>query len=411
MAHEVKLTMDGLLINWLKDVGDAVSASDIIAEFEADKATVEIEAGSAGQLLELRAEPGDELGEGTVIAVIGGDGETVAPPEDATPQAQKPAAAAELAVPTNGQTMTDDGRVKASPLARRIAADKGIDLSRVQGTGPGGRIVKSDVEGFSAQPQLPPLPTAPPSASTGQATWGKLPEADVEVIPLSRMRRAIADGTVRSKSNTPHFYVTVEANVEPLLGLRAEINSALAERGIKVSVNDMLIKALALALRAFPNLNTHYYGDRFVRHERVNIGIAVALPENGLVNVVCHDADTVSLSEMAESNKAMYERARGGRIKPDDIRGATFTISNMGPFNIKDFSAIISAPEAGILAVSSAQRVPVVQADGSLGVGTRMNMTLSVDHRVSNGAEGAQFMNHLRELIENPLRLLDLSGV
>ncbi|MCE2471781.1 MAG: 2-oxo acid dehydrogenase subunit E2 [Anaerolineae bacterium] len=408
MAHEVKLTMDGLLINWLKQVGEAVSASDIIAEFEADKATVEIEAGSAGQLLELRAEPGDELGEGTVIAVIGGEGDTVAPQEEAAPKA---APHAEPAIPTNGQTMTDDGRIKASPLARRIAADKGIDLSRVQGSGPGGRIVKSDVENLSAQPQLPPLPTAPPTAATGQATWGKLPEADVEVIPLSRMRRAIADGTVRSKSNTPHFYVTVEADVEPLLALRAEINKALAERGIKVSVNDMLIKALALTLRAFTNLNTHYYGDRFVRHKRINIGIAVALPENGLVNVVCHNADAVALSEMAESNKAMYERARGGRIKPDDIRGATFTISNMGPFNIKDFSAIISAPEAGILAVSSSQRVPVVEADGSLGVGTRMNMTLSVDHRVSNGAEGAQFMNHLRELIENPLRLLDLSGV
>ena len=411
MAHEVKLTMDGLLINWLKDVGDAVSAGDIIAEFEADKATVEVEAGSAGQVLELRAEPGDELGEGTVIALIGGEGESAATQAGAAPAAETPAPVAEPAAPTNGQTMTDDGRIKASPLARRIAADKGIDLSRVQGSGPGGRIVKSDVEGFSAQPQLPPLPTAPPAATTGQATWGKLPEADVEVIPLSRMRRAIADGTVRSKSNTPHFYVTVEADVEPLLALRAEINRALAERGVKVSVNDMLIKALALTLRAFPNLNTHYYGDRFVRHQRVNIGIAVALPENGLVNVVCHDADTVALSEMAERNKAMYERARGGRIKPDDIRGATFTISNMGPFNIKDFSAIISAPEAGILAVSSAQRVPVVRADGSLGAGTRMHMTLSVDHRVSNGAEGAQFMNHLRELIESPLRLLDLSGV
>ncbi len=411
MAHEVKLTMDGLLINWLKDVGDAVSASDIIAEFEADKATVEIEAGSAGQLLELRAEPGDELSEGAIIAVIGAEGESAAPQESAAPEAAASAPEAAPAAPTNSQTMTDAGRVKASPLARRIAADKGIDLGRVTGSGPGGRIVKSDVENLGAQPQLPPLPTAPPAAATGQATWGKLPEADVEITPLSRMRRAIADGTVRSKSNTPHFYVTVEADVEPLLALRAEINSALADRGVKVSVNDLLIKALALTLRAFPNLNTHYYGDRFARHQRVNIGIAVALPENGLVNVVCHDADTVALSDMAESNKAMYERARAGRIKPDDIRGATFTISNMGPFNVKDFSAIISAPEAGILAVSSAQRVPVVQADGSLGVGTRMNMTLSVDHRVSNGAEGAQFMNHLRELIENPLRLLGLSGV
>ncbi|MCY3864892.1 MAG: 2-oxo acid dehydrogenase subunit E2, partial [Chloroflexi bacterium] len=150
---------------------------------------------------------------------------------------------------------------------------------------------------------------------------------------------------------------------------------------------------------------------RFVQHRRVNIGISVALPENGLVNVVCHDADAVSLSKMATDNKAMYERARSGKIKPDDIRGATFTISNLGPFNVKDFAAIISSPEAGILAVSSSRRVPIALADGRLGVGARMNMTLSVDHRVSNGAEGAAFMNHLRELVENPLRLLDLSGL
>ena len=410
MAHEVKLTTDGLLINWLKDIGDTVSASDIIAEFEADKATVEIEAGSSGQLLELRAEPGDELGEGTVIAVIGAAGESVTPAEKTAQAESAPAPAAPALADTNGSTMTDDGRIKASPVARRIAADKGIDLNRVQGSGPGGRIVKADVEGLSATPMLPPSPAAP-AATAGQSTWGKVPDADIEEIPLSRMRRAIADGTVRSKSNTPHFYVTVEADVEPLLALRKEINGALAGQGIKVSVNDMLIKALALALSNFPNLNTHYYGDRFVKHARVNIGIAVALPENGLLNVVCHDADTVRLSEMAVNNKAMYERARSGRIKPDDIRGATFTISNMGPFNIKDFSAIISSPEAGILAVSSSQRVPVVLADGTLGVGTRMNMTLSIDHRVSNGAEGAAFMNHLRELIENPVRILDLKSV
>ncbi|MDE2951011.1 MAG: dihydrolipoamide acetyltransferase family protein [Chloroflexota bacterium] len=411
MAYEVKLTTDGLLINWLRDVGENVSASDIIAEVEADKATVEIEAGSDGMLLELRAEPGDEIGEGTVIAVIGASSEAAASEPDSAPaKGEAPSKAPPPATETNGAAMTDDGRVKASPLARRMAADKGIDLSRVSGTGPGGRIVKSDIENFAEKPKLPPMPASSPSAS-GQPTWGKLPEEDVDVLPLSRMRRAIADGTIRSKSNTPHFYVTVEADVEPLLALRAEINSALADEGIKISVNDLLIKALALCLREYPNLNSHYYGDRLVQHQRVNIGISVALPDNGLVNVVCHDADSVPLREMAVNNKAMYERARSGKIKPDDIRGATFTISNLGPFNIKDFSAIISSPEAGILAVSSARRVPVVRDDGTLGAGTRMNMTLSVDHRVSNGAEGAGFMNHLRELVENPLRLLDLKQV
>ncbi len=413
MAYEVKLTTDGLLINWLREVGENVSASDVIAEVEADKATVEIEAGSDGTLLELRAEPGDEIGEGSVIAVIGASGEAAPSEADSAPAAGEAAETPSAPAPateTNGAAMTEDGRIKASPLARRMAADKGIDLSRVQGSGPGGRIVKSDIENFAEKPMLPPMPASAP-ATGGQATWGKLPEEDVDVMPLSRMRRAIADGTVRSKSNTPHFYVTVEADVEPLLALRKEINGALAEEGIKISVNDLLIKALALSLRVFPNLNTHYYGDRLVQHQRVNIGVSVALPDNGLVNVVCHDADSVSLREMAVNNKAMYERARSGKIKPDDIRGATFTISNLGPFNVKDFSAIISSPEAGILAVSSAQRVPVVLEDGTLGAGTRMNMTLSVDHRVSNGAEGAGFMNHLRELVENPLRLLDLRGV
>ena len=266
MAHEVKLTMDGLLINWLKDVGDSVSAGDIIAEFESDKATVEVEAGSAGELLELRAEPGDELGEGAIIALIGAQGETAAAEPSDAPSAEKAATPPPADSTTNGQRMADDGRVKASPLARRIAADKGIDLSRVTGSGPGGRIVKEDLENLASMPQLPPSPPAAPAAAA-QPTWGAVPQEDVEIAPLSRMRRAIADGTVRSKGNTPHFYVTIEADVEPLLALRAEINNALAERGVKVSVNDMLIKALALTLRAFPNLNTHYYGDRFVLHQ------------------------------------------------------------------------------------------------------------------------------------------------
>ena len=415
MAYELKLSTDGLLINWLRDVGEQVAASDIIAEVEADKATVEIEAGSDGALLELRAEPGDEISEGTVIALIGSTDE--ATDEATAPETVAIPAASESAQPAtaaNGKSMTQDGRVKASPLARRMAADKGIDLRRVAGTGPGGRIVKADIENynvsFAEKPKLPPVPTSAPAAG-GQPTWGNMPTEAVEVLPLSRMRRAIADGTIRSKSNTPHFYVTVEADVAPLLDLRKAINSALAASGVKISVNDMMIKALALTLRQFPNLNTHYYGDRLVQHQRVNIGIAVALPDNGLLNVVCHDADSLSLRDMAVNNKAMYERARAGKIKPQDIRGATFTISNMGPYKIKEFSAIISSPEAGILAVSSARRVPIALDDGTLGVGERMNMTLSVDHRVSNGAEGAQFMNRLRELVENPLRLLDLSQV
>ena len=394
MAHQVKLAMDGLLINWLKAVGEAVAGDDVIAEFEADKATVEVEAGASGTLLELRAEPGDEINEGAVIAVIGA---ADAPPSPAASDEPEPPAAAAAA-----PSAVDDGRLKVSPLGRRIAADKGIDLRQVQGSGPAGRIVKADVENWTADQAETPSPAAAAAAPT----WGRVPTEEVDVLELTRMRRAIANGTVKSKGNTPHFYVTVEVDVEPLLALRRQINAALADEGIKVSVNDLIIKALALTLKQFPNLNTHYYGDRLVRHQRINIGISVALPDNGLVNVVCHNADTIALRAMAPANKAMYERARAGKIKPQDIRGATFTISNLGPFNVKDFAAIISAPEAGILAVSSARKVPIVGEDGRLGVGTRMNMTVSTDHRVSNGAEGAAFCNHLRELLENPMRLL-----
>lgn len=419
MAHEVKLTMDGLLINWLKDVGESVAAGDIIAEFEADKATVEVEAGVDGTLLEHRAESGDEVDEGTIIAVIGAEGEASAPASDDTPkQEEAPQQEDTQATPStsngsNGASMTEDGRIKASPLAKRIAEDKGIDLNQVAGTGPSGRIVKADIENFDPS-KVAPAPakqasssaSAPASTGTVLQTWGKVPEEGVEILEVTRMRRAIADGTVKSTSGTPHFYVTVEVDVEPMLALRKEINAGLVDDGIKISVNDMLIKALALGLKRFPNLNTHYYGDKLVRHHRINIGISVALPDNGLVNVVCHDADKISLSEMASSNKAMYDDVRNGHIKAEYIRGGTFTISNLGPFNVKEFSAIIDAPQAGIVAVASSQKVPVILGDGSIGVGTRMNMTLSIDHRVSDGAEGAQFMNYVRELIQNPMRLL-----
>lgn len=413
MAHEVKLTMDGMLVNWLKSVGDTVAAGDIIAEFEADKATVEVEAGADGAILELRGDAGEEFSEGTVVAVIGAAGEASASTDAPTAQPEAAPAEAEsapVATAPSGSSVTEDGRIKVSPLARRIAADKGIDLALVPGTGPSGRIVKSDVENFDPAKAVAPAqaqPTAPASAPiTSLQTWGNIPEEDVEVIEIGRMRRAIADGTVKSKSSTPHFYVSVEVDVDPLLALRKEINASLAEEGIKISVNDMLIKAIALGLKKFPNLNTHYYGDKLVRHKRINISISVALPDNGLVNVVCHDADKISLSEMAASNKAMYDDVRNGKIKPEYIRGGTFGISNLGPFNVTEFAAIIDAPQAGMVAVASSRKVPVVLDDGTIGVGTRMKMTISIDHRVSDGAEGAQYMNYVRELIENPMRLL-----
>lgn len=409
MAEAIKLTTNGTLLNWLKSVGDTVKAGEVIAEFDADKATVEIESTVDGVILELKAEVGDELQEGAIIAIIGAVGETVASTAAQT-NGRATAQSTSPTQPTTTSSTTPEGRIKASPLARNIAAQKGIDLSAIAGTGPGGRIVKADVENY--QPAITPkLTSAPPpvpqpTVSSGtRNTYGAIPTEDVEVVEISRMRRAIAENTILSKQMTPHFYVTMSVDVAPLLKLRSQLNANL-EGDAKISVNDLIVKATALVLRKFPNLNSHYYGDKIVRHQRINIGIAVALPNNGLLNVVAKDADKMSLSALAASNKAMFERAREGKIKPDDIKGATFTVSNLGPYQVDSFAAIINPPEAGILAVSSAKKVPIVLDDGTIGVGERMNLTLSVDHRVSDGAEGAQFMVELRTLIENPMRLL-----
>ena len=448
MAESITLTTEGTLLNWLKEVGDSVSAGDIVAEIEADKATVEIEAPADGVLIEQKAEVGDELAEGDVIGTIGSADEAPAGDDSGADKEKKSAekkddkpaeedkqevdedkqeveaedadedeAEAETEADENGKAArTEDGRIKASPVARNIAAERGIDLEQVRGTGPGGRITKSDVLEFEPGKEKPkkkaddaPKKAEPAGAAgiTSQPTYGKLPEGDhVEIIDVGRMRQRIAQGTIQSKQQIPHFYVTVEVDVAALLQLRKEINASLEEEGIRVSVNDMMVKAVALTLRKFPNLNTHYYGDKLVRYKNINIGIAVALPDGGLLNVVARDADLTPLSIMAEQNKAMFERAREGRVKPDDLKGATFTISNLGPYGVSHFAAIISPPESAILAVSSAQKVPVVLEDGTLGVGQRMAMTISVDHRVSDGAEGADFLQALRALLENPRRRL-----
>jgi pyruvate dehydrogenase E2 component (dihydrolipoamide acetyltransferase) len=436
MAEPIKLTTEGTLLNWLKDVGDSVSAGEVIAEIEADKATVEIEAPSDGVIVEIKAQPGDELSEGDVIGTIGAEGEASAASdngkapaeaeaededtaEDSEDEAEdetedeaeeEEAPPKEKQAPQSGDngtaaSVTEEGRVRASPVARNMAKERGIDLRQVKGSGPDGRIVKKDIEEFKpdkAAAKEERAAAGPPA----QATYGSIPQEDVEVIDIKRMRRRIADGTILSKQQVPHFYITMEVDVEPLLALRKELNASLEDEGIRISVNDLIMKASALALKRFPNLNTHYYGDKLVRHKRINIGVSVALPDNGLVNVVSPDVDKTALSVLAERNKALYERAREGRVKPEDMRGATFTISNLGPWDVEHFAAIIAPPEAAILAVGAAQRVPIVQEDGTLSVGTRMKVTLSVDHRVSDGAEGAEYLKELKALLENPMRLV-----
>lgn len=423
---DITLTMDGLLLNWLKEVGDSVSAGEVIAEFEADKATVEVESPTDGVLSETLIDIGDEVDEGTVIARVGdsvgassnGNGSAEKPaPEKEEAQADEPKAE-EKSAPEPAQSSsngtaatTADGRVKASPLAKKIAEDKGVNLSNIAGSGPGGRIVKADVENFDPSKAQPAVSASASAPSTGGApvyqSYGKLPEGDgVEIIDASRMRKAIAKGTITSFNTTPHFYVLVETDVEALLTLRSELNTQLEPQGIKISVNDMIVKAVALTLQQFPNLNSHYYGDKIVRHKHINVAIAVALPDNGLVNVVSVDADRTSLSAMAEYHKQMFVEVREGKIKPEYIKDGTFLVSNLGAYGVESFSSIIDPPQSGALAVGASQKVPVVKEDGTLGVGTRMKVSLSIDHRVSDGAEGAQFLQYFKGLIENPMRLL-----
>ena len=422
MAETVVMPALGLnmqeatFLQWTKEVGQPVKAGDVIAEVEADKATIEVESPFSGVLTDKLVSPGDVIKVGEKIALIGAAGEpapAVAAPEPVSVPGgtPNPAAIRAALVPVTDGNLP--GGVKASPLARRMAEERGIDLTHVRGTGPGGRITKSDVEAFTpaaAAPAAPVAapdlaPTAPAPTAIPSPQYGNVPSGpDVVVEPVGRMRARIAQRTTESKQQTPHFYLTAEVDMAPALALRKQINEGLPEAQ-KVTVNDLIVKAVALTLRKFPNLNSHFYGDKIVRHQRINIGIAVALEGGGLINVVAKDADSVSISRLAQRNKEMVANARAGKIKPEDVEGSTFTVSNLGLYDIEHFEAIINPPEAAILAVASARQVPVV-VNGEITIGTRMKVSLSVDHRVSDGAEGAEFLKHLRELIEQPMRLL-----
>jgi len=416
MAQDITATMDGTLLNWLKSVGDNVSSGDVIAEMDADKATVEIEAPGDGVLIAQAAQPGDEISEGAVIGQIGATGEAAqnggaAAKQEAPAQVGAVAAsngkAAEQTAPTrsNGAqraATTPDGRIKASPLARRMAEDQGIDLNTVQGSGPGGRIVRADIEGYT-----PPAKAAAAAPALAAPQRTPPPESeDVEHLELSTMRRRIAVGTVESQQTIPHFYVTMDIDVAALMAMRKAVNASIEEDETRISVNDLLVKATALTLRDFPNLNSHFYGDRIVHFKHINVGIAVAPPDGGVIYIVAPDADKTALGTLAAENKAKAIRAREGKIKPADIQGVTFSTSNLGAWGVEHFAAIINPPEAGVLAFGAARKEPVVKEDGTLGIGERMRATISVDHRISDGAEGADFLKTFKDLLENPMRLL-----
>jgi pyruvate dehydrogenase E2 component (dihydrolipoamide acetyltransferase) len=415
---------EGTLVRWLKKEGEPVSRGEIVAEIETDKATVEVESGYNGTICRLLIKEGTTLPVGEPIAIILKPGETVCelPVEDIEEQAKE---AAKSGVPkeeikvvpaeVQAQVQEEGAMLKASPLAKRMARDFGLDLHSVSGSGPGGRVVKKDVlaaierhkdaEDAGEQAVATARSGKPGAASLAMPlpVWGAGEALPDEEVPLSKLRSAIGRRMLESKQQVPHFYVAYEYDVEKLLAVRKELNDLLpAEQ--KLSVNDFVVKAVALALRQFPNLNASLVENKIVRHGQVNVGIAVGV-EGGLLTVVSKDTDRKPLRLISGEIKAMVQRTREGKVRPEDIEGSTFSISNLGMYDVSEFAAIINPPEAAILAVGAARELPVVK-NGELAVGTRMKMVLSVDHRISDGVEAAEFMQALAAYLEEPLRLV-----
>ncbi len=399
---------EGVVSAWHKKPGDKVAVGDSLVDIETDKALMEYEAYEEGVLGEILVSEGETARIGTPIAVMAGDGAAPAPaPAPApVPVAAAPAAPAETpAAEAPAHTSRGAGsRPPSSPLARRMARENGVDLATITGSGPGGRIVRADVEaaarGGVATAPAPVSAPAPAQAAPRPAQVAA--DADTEQIPLSRIRKVTARRLAESMRTAPHFYLTRVVDVEELLSFRATLNAALAPA--KVSVNDLIVKACATALRANPVLNVSFTEEHLLVHKRVNVGVAVALDE-GLVVPVIRDADTKSVSSIGTETRELAGRAREGRLGPQEMSGGTFTVSNLGMFGVDSFTAVINPPEAAILAVG-ATRQDVVVVDGEVVPRKRLTLTLSVDHRACDGATGAAFLGQLAELLENPLRIV-----
>jgi len=400
---------EGTLVRWVKNIGENINKGDVLAEIETDKATVEVESSADGMVLSHLVDEGAIVPVSTPIAVVGKEGEEVSvePSADSGQQAaptDEAPAPPSTPEPASAKLETVDqlsSVVKASPLAKKMAADKNINLGNIQGTGPGGRIVRRDIE--AALAGGPPLSDDKPQPVVSRPVSAAVVSHADETVKLTKLRQAIGRRLVEAKQQVPHFYVTHEYKMEAVMEMRKQINGMLPE-GEKLSVNDFLVKAVALALREYPNLNASLSGDSVIRHGAVNVGNAVAV-EGGLLTVVCKDADQKSLRQISIEVKDMAGRVRAGKVKPEDIEGSTFSISNLGMYDVEHFIAIINPPEAAILAVGSALEVPVVE-NGEIKPGWRMKATISVDHRVSDGAEAAQFMQALAKYLKEPLRLM-----
>jgi pyruvate dehydrogenase E2 component (dihydrolipoamide acetyltransferase) len=418
---------EGTLIKWHKQVGDSVEVGDLLAEIETDKATMEMEAFDDGTITEILIKDGEKAVIGGILAVL--DGDSAAAPSSATPAAASPAtapsnapAAAKAAAPAS-QASSDGDRIKASPLARKIAAEKGVDLQGISGTGPAGRIVKNDVEAASTSPKkagtsadamaasalaaaVKSKAAAPsaPSAAPAQAILPVAKDGD-ERIELSSMRKVIASRLLTSKVTIPHFYLHVEADATPLMTLRQQVNEqAEKTHGNKYSVNDFILKAVINAAQTVPAINASFAGDHIVKFKHVGLSVAIAV-EDGLVTPVIKQAETQSLLAISKAVKDFAVRAKDKKLKPDEFDGGTITVSNLGAWGIESFDAIVNPPQAAILSVGAAIEKPVVKND-QIVPGLRMNLGLSADHRVVDGAVAAQFLSEVKKLIEQPAMML-----
>ena len=414
---------EGTLSKWLVKVGDTVSSGDIMAEIETDKATMEFEAVDEGVIVSIDVAEGSEgVKVGTVIATLAGEDEDAsAPAPKAAPAPAPTATAAPTAAPapspapaaaTTAAAAPRGDRVVASPLAKRIAADKGIDLASVKGTGPNGRIVKADVA--DAQPGAAPVaasapaptPAAAPTPTPAPVAAASVPDFGIpyEAQKLNNVRKTIARRLTEAKQTIPHIYLTVDIQLDALLKLRSQLNKALEAQGVKLSVNDLVIKALAKALVQVPKCNVSFAGDELRSFSRADISVAVAAP-SGLITPIIVDAGAKSISTIATEMKELANKAREGKLQPHEYQGGTASLSNLGMFGIKQFDAVINPPQGMIMAVGAGEQRPYV-VDGALSIATVMSATGSFDHRAIDGADGAELMQAFKALIENPLGLI-----
>ena len=393
---------EGKLARWLKAEGDTVAAGDVIAEIETDKATMEVEAVDEGILGRILIQEGVEgIPVNTPIAILVEEGEAVPDASSAqaaaAPKAETASAETTPAAPASKAPAEDKGeRIFVSPLAKRMARERGIALDALTGSGPNGRILKRDVEKGAAAPK-----TAPKAAATPVITAS---EETVRRVPNSTMRKVIARRLTESKTQVPHFYVSVDIELDALLALRSKLNATAQENSFKISVNDMMIKAVALALKKVPGVNVQFTDAETLHFENVDISMAVSIPD-GLITPIIRNADRKSLRDISVEAKDLAKRARAGKLKPEEFQGGTFSISNMGMFGVRDFAAIINPPQAGILAIASGEKRAVVRGS-EIAIATVMTATLSVDHRAVDGALGAEWLNALRDIVQNPYFLV-----